>query len=178
MILTGFVRRRQKGVIVALIALSTVVTTSVAWSYYSAQREAAAQARLAQVIHAFNQTVINKSGKEGFERVVVEARKIHDEYGASPAGRLAQYYLAISEESLGHTDRCVRNLEELILEGDPVMKPLAQLALGELYRNHGDTQKAMAIHKELEESGGYSRHGGHAGNRSRATGPSGGRPSS
>jgi predicted negative regulator of RcsB-dependent stress response len=168
MIVAGFVRRRQKGVIVALIALSTVVTTTVAWSYYSSQREAAAEARLAQVIHAYNQARINKSGKEGFEPIVVEARKIRDEYGSSRSSRLAHYYQAMSEESLGHTDRCVQSLQELIREGDPTMKPLALFALAGLYRNHGDTQKAMAIHKELEESGGYSRHGTHA--------RSGGRP--
>ncbi len=169
--LSGFVRRRPKGVVVAVIALSTILTTTAAWSHYSAQREAAAQARLAQVIHAFNQTVTDKSGKEGFERVVVDARKIHDEYGpSSPAARLAQYYLAISEESLGHTDRSVQNLQELIREGDPTMKPLAQFALAELYRNHGDTQKALEVHQQLEASGAYSSHARHAG--------SGGRPSS
>ena len=165
--LARFIPRRKKGSIVAaLLAASTIVATPVAWSYYSTQREAAAQARLAQVIHAFNQAVNNKSdGKEGFERIVVEARKIRDEYGSSPAARLAQYYLAVSEESLGHTDRCVQNLEELIREGDPTMKPLAQFALAGLYRNHGDTQKAMEIHKQLEASGAYSGHASHAGGR-------------
>jgi predicted negative regulator of RcsB-dependent stress response len=164
----GFVRGRQKGIFAALIALAIVVTTPVAWSYYSSQREAAAQARLAQVIHTFNQTVNSRSGKdakEGFERVVVEARKLQDEYGSSPAARLAKYYLAISEENLGHTDRCIQNLEELIREGDPTMKPLAQFALGGLYKNHGDMQKAMAIHKQLEESGAYNRHAAHPGGR-------------
>ena len=161
--LTGLVRARRKGAIVALVALSTVLTTAVASSYYSSQRETAAQARLAQVIRAYNQAVIQKSGKEAFERVIVEARKIREEYSPSPSARLAHYYLAISEENLGRSDRCEQNLQELIREGDPLMKPLAQFALATLYRNHGDTQKALEMFKQLEASGAYFKHGSHGG---------------
>jgi predicted negative regulator of RcsB-dependent stress response len=167
--LPGLVHRRKKGgVIVALIALS-LLTTTVAWSYYSAQREAAARARVAQVIRAFDEAVTagNKSEKEGLERIIIEARKITDEYGSSPDAQLARYYVAISEERLGHTDRAVQPLRDLIRDGDPMMKPLAQFALGAIYRNHGDTPGARGVYKDLEESGALARHGSHAGKHSR-----------
>ena len=172
-----FARKRDRASVAALVALAAIVATPVAWSYYSANREAAAQARLAGVIRAFNQAIISKSGKEAFEPIIVDAQEIHRDYRPSPATRLAQYYLAMSEESVGHTDRCAQNLQELVREGDPMMKPLAQLALGELYRNHGDRQKAMEIYQQLEATATYSRHGSHE-RHSHPQGASGIRPSS
>jgi predicted negative regulator of RcsB-dependent stress response len=162
--LTAFVGRRQKGVIVSLIALSTLLLTTFAWSYYSSQRDAAAQARLSHLISAFNQTVSDKSAKDGFERIIIEAQKIKDESGSPPVAQLAQYYIAISEESLGNTDRSVQHLRDLIRDGDPIMKSLAQFALGAIYRNHNDTQRAMEVYRELEASGAISRRESHSRN--------------
>jgi hypothetical protein len=75
----------------------------------------------------------------------------------------------MSEEHLGRTDRCAATLETLIHEGDPLMKPLSQFALAELYRNHGDTPKALAMFKQLESSGAYAKHG-HGGKHSQSEG--------
>jgi predicted negative regulator of RcsB-dependent stress response len=165
---SGFFRRRQKGVIVALVvALSALVITPFAWSHYVSQRNAAAQARFAPVISAFDEAVAGKAGskseKEKLERIIIEARKITDEYGSSPVAPLARYYIAMSEERLGNTDRSVQHLRDLIRDGDPTMKPLAQFALSALYRNHGDTPRALAVYKELEASGAFVRRAGHSG---------------
>jgi hypothetical protein len=167
---SGFARGREKGVIVGLIALSALVITPLAQSYYSAQRNAAARARVAQVISAFEETVRagQPSEQEGLERILIEVRKITDAYGSSPDAQLARYYAAICEERLGHTDRSVQHLQDLIRDADPMMKPLAQFALGELYRHHGDTARAMVVYKDLEEGGALVRHGGAAGKHSGA----------
>lgn len=170
--LAGFARRRKPGIIAALIALATVLIANFAWSYYSSQRDADAQARFSQVISAFNK-ISTKSDKEGFERIIVEAQKIKDEYGLSPVATLAQYYIAISEERLGKTDQAVQSLQDLIQDGDPMMKNLARFALGALYRNHGDNQRAMESYKQLEESGAYSKGESHSGKHSKAESPSG-----
>jgi len=158
--LSGFVRMRQKRAIVAVIALAGL-TAPFARSYYLAQRNAAARARVAQVVRAFDEAVRagSKSEKEGLERIIIEARKITDEYGSSPDAHLARYYIAMSEERLGRTDRSVQQLRDLIRDGDPTMKPLAQFALGAIYRNHGDTARALVVYTELEESGAMSRRG-------------------
>ena len=132
-----------------------------------AQRNAAARARVASVIRSFDETVRPGTPfqKEGLERIVIEARKITDEYGSAPDAQLARYYLAMSEERLGRTDKSVQHLQDLIRDGDPTMKPLAQVALGELYRNHGDTTRATVVYKDLEEGGALSRHASHGGKR-------------
>ena len=171
--LAGFARRRKPGIIAALIALATVLIANFAWSYYSSQRDADAQARFSQVISAFNK-ISTKADKEGFERIIIEAQKIKNEYGSSPVATLAQYYIAISEERLGNTDKAVQSLQDLIQGGDPMMKNLARFALGAIYRNHGDNPKAMETYKQLEESGAYSKGESHSGNHSKAESPAGG----
>jgi predicted negative regulator of RcsB-dependent stress response len=172
--LAGFARRRKIGIIAAVIALATVLLANYAWSYYSSQRDADAQARFSQVISAFNK-IGTRSDKEGFERIIVEARKIKDEYGSSSVATLAQYYIAISEERLGNTDQAVQNLQDLIQHGDPMMKNLARFALGAIYKNHGDNRRAMESYKQLEESGAYSsKSESHSGSHSKAENPSAG----
>jgi predicted negative regulator of RcsB-dependent stress response len=174
--LAGFVRRRQKGIVVGALAVGAVLVANFAWSQYSAQRDADARARFALVMSAFTQAVSQKSANEGFERVIIEAQKIRDEYPSSPVDQLARYYIAISDENLGNTERSVQHLRELIRDGDPTMKYLAQFALAAIYRNHGDTKRAMDVYKDIEESGVYSRPEGHSGH-ARPARPSGHPPS-
>ena len=144
----------------ALVALIALVCGSLIWRYHAAERDADAQARLALVISTFNDTVDSRSGKEGFERVIREAAGIQHEFGGSREAQLAQYYIAISEEHLGRTENAVRAFEALIRDGDSVMKPLAQFALGTLYQNHRDTSRAIEIYDDLVQSGAYKPHHG------------------
>ncbi len=137
-----------------VMALLVVGVGGGAWRYSSAlQRESQAQARMSELIDRF-ETVAHR--REGFEELLIEAQIIRARYPASPEARLARYYMAISEENLGRTDRSKEHLNALIAEGDVLMKPLAQFALGRIYSNHGDTARAMAVFKQLEESGAYS----------------------
>jgi predicted negative regulator of RcsB-dependent stress response len=160
---------RRKAVL-SLVALLVVLAAGGVWSYSSAsKREAEAKARMSDLIDRFQ---IVASRREGFEGVITEAQEIRARYPASPEARLARYYMAISEESLGRTDRSMEHLEALITEGDVLMKPLAQFALGRIYSIHGDTPRAMAIFKQLEESGAYSVSAHHSGGHSAAE-PSG-----
>jgi predicted negative regulator of RcsB-dependent stress response len=153
-----FTFNRKTVVVGALVILSFFLMLNFASSYYSSQRNAAAQARLSQVITTFTNTANGRIGKEGYEQTIAQAKKIKDEYGSSPAGRLAQYYIALSEENLGQTANAIRDLQELIHGNDATMKALAQFALGSLYKNHGENEKALQVYKELDESGAYIKH--------------------
>ena len=156
---------RRRASLSGLVALLALLAAGGVWSYSSVwKREAEAKARMSDLIERF-QTVAPR--REGFEGVITEAQEIRARYPRSPEARLARYYIAISEESLGRTGRAKGELEALIAEGDTLMKPLAQFALGRIYSNHGDTAGAMAIFKQLEESGAYAvgahHPGGHSG---------------
>lgn len=166
-----FARRRAGAVPAALAVLSlvVVVVTSVSCRDGAAARDAQARMRFSQVISDFNQSVGDRSNKAAFRRVVADAQKIRDEYPTSQSAQLAQYYIAVSEEFLGNSDQCEQNLRELIRNGDRVMKPIAQFALGALYRNHGESDRAMQVYGELEASGALSVHEHHPGHQPEST---------
>jgi len=139
-----------------------------AWGYQSGSREASAQARLSHLVQTFNNAVRTKSGKQAYERIIAEAEKVKNDHASSQVARMAQYYIALSEENLGHTAKAIRDLEELIQTDDASVKALAQFALASLYKNHGETAKALAIYDQLSESGAASNsktHQGHHADR-------------
>src|SRR5262245_11151590 len=107
---TELVVARKKEVTIALIVLAAVVIAFFGWRFYSGRRNAAAQAQLSQAINIFNDTTNIKSDKERYEKTIAEAQKTHDQYRSLPAGSIALYYIAISQEGLGDTAKAIQNL--------------------------------------------------------------------
>ena len=148
---------RKKEVTIALTVLAVLVIAIFGWRFYSSSRTAAAQTELSQAISTYNDTVTIKSDKERYEKTIAQAQKTHDQYGSSTAGVIALYYVAMSQEGLGDTAKATANLQEVAQRGDASIKAVAQFALGEIYKKHGDTQKAIDTYKQLYDSGGYSK---------------------
>jgi predicted negative regulator of RcsB-dependent stress response len=154
---TELVVARKKEVTIALVAASVLAIAFFGWRYYSARRNAAAQAQLSQAISIFNDTTNIKSDKERYEKAMAEAQKTYDRYPSLSAGRMALYYVALSQEGLGDTAKAVQNLQEVGRRGDESIKAVAQFALGGIYKKHGETQKAIDTYKQLYDAGGYSK---------------------
>jgi tetratricopeptide (TPR) repeat protein len=154
---TDMVIARKREVTMGLAAVAVLIIAIFGWSYYSARRNANAQAQLSQAIATYNDTVNIKSDKERYEKTIVEAQKTHDQYPSLPVGSIALYYVAMSQEGLGDTAKAIPNLEEVARRGDPSIKAVSQFALGAIYKKHGDTQKAIDTYKQLYDNGGYSK---------------------
>src|SRR5262250_882276 len=105
---TEFVVARKREVTIGLIAVAVLAIGIFGWRYYSARRNAAAQAQLSQAINIFNDTANIKSDKERYERTIAEAQKTHDQYRSLPAGSIALYYVALSQEGLGDTPKVIQ----------------------------------------------------------------------
>ena len=154
---TDLVVARKKEVTIVLAGLAVLVIAIVGWSYYSSSRNANAQTQLSQAINIYNDTANIKSDKERYERAIAEAQKTYDQYRSLPVGKIALYYVAMSQEGLGDTAKAVQNLQEVIQQGDANIKAVAQFALGSIHKKHGETQKAIDVLKPLYDSGGYSK---------------------
>ena len=152
---TEFVYARQKEIITGAAVLIVVVLAVFGWNYYSTRRTANAQSQLSQAIGSFNDAA--KPEKERYEKSLAEAQKAHDAYPSLPAGIIAQYYVALSQEGLGDTAKAVQNLQAVVQRGDAGVKPVAQFALGSIHKKHGDTAKAIEVYKQLYDAGGYSK---------------------
>jgi len=148
-------------VLIAMQGVATLLATALGWSQYSAKRASDADAKVRKLIEAFNTAEAKVANQRAFEPLLQEAQSIREQYHPSATSRLAWYYVAMCEERLGRIDRAVRNLEELIRDNDPMMKPLAQLALATLYTNRGDRRRAMDVYKGVDKNVVNSKHGSH-----------------
>jgi TolA-binding protein len=153
---TDIVVARKKEFTIGAAALAVLLIVIFGWRFYSATRTANAQTQLSQAINVYNETTI-KSDKERYEKTIAEAQKTYDRYGSLPAGIIALYYRALSEEGLGDTAKATQDLQEVTQRGDASIKGVAQFALGSIYKKHGDSPKAIDIYKQLYDSGGYSK---------------------
>jgi predicted negative regulator of RcsB-dependent stress response len=154
---TETVVARKKEVMIGLISVAVLVLAFFGWSYYSSRRSTAAQTQLSKAINAFNDRVNFKTDKERYEKTIAEAQTAHDRYGSLPAGSIALYYIALSQEGLGDTAKAIQNLQDVSQHGDASIKSVAQFALGEVYKKHGEVQKAIDTYKQLYDGGGYSK---------------------
>ena len=153
---TEIIIAKRKEVGIGIAAVAAVAIIFFAWSAYSSSRNTKAQAELSQVMNTYNDTTI-KSDKERYQKTLAEAQKAHDDYPSLPAGSIALYYAALSQDGLGDTTKAVQNLQDVSQHGDASVKSVAQFALGALYKRHGDTQKAIDTLKPLFDGGGYSK---------------------
>jgi len=154
---TEFVIARKKEVTTGLIAVAVVAIIVFGLLYYRSSRNAAAETQLSQVINTYNDTLNIKSEKERYERTLAEAQKTYDQYRSTNAGNIALYYVALSQEGLGDTQKATQSLEEVAQRGDASVKSVAQFALAGIYKKHGQTQRAIDIYKQLYDNGAYSK---------------------
>jgi predicted negative regulator of RcsB-dependent stress response len=154
---TEFLVDRKKELTTGLMVVAFVIIAIFGWSFYSSRRNANAQLQLSQAISIYNDTVNIKSDKERYEKTIVEAQKTHDQYPRLAAGNIALYFVALSQEGLGDTTKATQNLQQVAERGDATVKAVAQFALGEIQKKHGETQKAIDTYKQLYDSGGYSQ---------------------
>ena len=147
---------RKKQIVTGAVAVVVIIVAFAGWRIFAANRTAAAQAQLSQAISAYNDPNI-KSEKERFEKSLAEAQKTHDAYRSLPAGAIAQYYMALSQDGLGDTAKATENLQQVIQNSDENISGVAKFALAGLYRKHGDVAKAADLYKQIYEKGGYSK---------------------
>jgi tetratricopeptide (TPR) repeat protein len=154
---TEMIVARKKEVTTGAIVVAVLIIAIFGWSYYRSSRNASAQAQLSQAINIFSDTTNIKSDKERYEKTIAEAQKTHDRYASLPAGQIALYYVALSQEGLGDTAKAMENLQQVAQNSDPTVKAVGQFALGAVYGRHGQVQKAIDTYKQLYDSGGYSK---------------------
>ena len=147
---------RKKEIGIAVAAVLGLAVILVGWRWYSANQNTQAQSLLASAISAYSDPNI-KSEKERFEKTLTAAQKTHDAYPSITAGRIAQYYMALSQDGLGDTAKATENLQQVISSGDPDLAGVAKFALAGIHKKRGESQKALDLYKQLYDGGGYPK---------------------
>ncbi len=153
----SFLIRNRNLVLAGVGVVLAVVVIAVGWSVYASNREAASQTELSRVIAIFGDVEGYASDADRFQAAVVEAELVSAAYPSLSAGRIAQYYVALSQGGLGNTTESVRILNELVESGYSTIAEVARFALAESYTSTGELESAIAAYQGLVESGGYSQ---------------------
>lgn len=142
-----FMERNQKTIFGVLTALVVLVGGWFGYNnFYKKPRQTKAVEQMYQAQFQFERdsfalALTNPGGGyPGFLDII-------DQYGATPAGNLANYYAGVSYLNLGQFDAAISYLEDFKPDGEvlPIMK---YGALGDAWSEKGDFEKALRFYKK------------------------------
>ena len=128
-------------VVVALLLLAT-------HRFYSLPREVKAKEQMFVAEQyfekdSFNLAINGDGNYPGFLDII-------DDYGSTPAGKLARYYAGISNLHLGKYQEAIDFLEDF-KTSDLLVAPVAKGATGDAYCELGNKEKAIKLYMEAAE---------------------------
>ena len=128
-------------VVVALLLLAT-------HRFYSLPREAKAKEQMFVAEQYFEKDSFNLAlnGDGNFPGFL----DIIDDYGSTPAGKLARYYIGVSNLHLGKYQEAIDNLEKYKTD-NLLLAPVVLGATGDAYSELGNKEKAVKLYMEAAE---------------------------
>jgi tetratricopeptide (TPR) repeat protein len=139
----AFVVKYQKPIIIAVLAIIIVIAGIFAYkNYISAPREEKASTALAKGQEYFDNEMFDKA-LNGDGAGYVGFTKIADDYSGTDAANLANLYAGLSYANLGKWNEAVKYLDEYDAEGDQMVSPAAEMALGHAYAHVNQLDKAI-----------------------------------
>lgn len=141
-----YVIDNQKSLSIILGAIVVLVGGFFAWKYlYVADEEIEAQNKLFHAERYFEQDSLDKAiNGAGPQAGLLE---IAENYGVTPSGNLARYYLGLAYLKKGEYEKAIENLGEF--DSDDIMvSSVAKGAMGDAYMELGKTEDAIAHYLE------------------------------
>jgi len=145
-----FIQRNQKILTNVVLGILIVVAAYMAWKkYYYVPHTMEAQSQMFMAINYFEKDsfslALNGDGNYlGFYDII-------DEYGSTPAGNLAKYYVGISNLHLGNYQEAIDYLTDFSSD-DLMVSSMALGAIGDAYAEMGDNDNAVEYYEKAAES--------------------------
>lgn len=147
----AFFAKYQKQILIAVVAVIVVIAGLLLYKAYVAEPRAdKASTALAKGQDYFNQEQFDKAlngdgaGYAGFV-------KIASDYSGTDAANLANLYAGLSYANLGKYNEAKTYLEKFSPENDAMVSPAAVAALGNVYAETGDVDKAISTLKKAAD---------------------------
>ena len=132
----AFFEKNKKALIGCVVAIIVIIAGIILCNtYYLTPRAEKASTELAKSQELFDQ--------QQYEKALPGFQKVADEYGSTDAGNLAQLYIGICQANLGKWQEAVNALESYSGQGDQMISPAAEGALGNAYANLNQLDKAV-----------------------------------
>ena len=133
----------KKPLLIAVAAVIVVVAGVILYkNYISAPREAEASTELAKSQMLFN-------GQQ-YDRALAGFQKVQSDYSGTDAGNLANLYVALCYAHQAKPDwaKALENAEKFSTSDDEMISPASQMALGDIYANNNQDDKAVDCFKK------------------------------
>ena len=144
-----FIENNKKNISIVLTVIILVVGGYFAYKYwYVAGEETKAQAEMYKAEQFFEKDSLEKAMNGDGD--VMGFSQIVDEYGITPSGNLAEYYLGICYLKKGQFEDAITHLEEF--DGnDQIVGPVATGAIGDANMELGKTEEAITYYLKAAE---------------------------
>ena len=132
----AFFEKNKKAIIIAVVAVIAIVVGAILFNnYYLEPRANEASTELAKYQEQFDQ--------QQYDKALAGFQKVASDYSSTDAGNLAQLYIGLCQANLGKWQEAVNALEQFSGQGDQMISPAAEGALGNAYANLNQLDKAV-----------------------------------
>lgn len=146
----AFFVQYKKPIIIAVIAVLVIIVGAIAYNtFYAGPREDKASTALAKAQEIFASQQYDKAlnGDKTMEGFLQVAKN----YSGTDAANLANLYAGICYANLGKWQEAVNYLDDFSTQGDAIISPASQAALGNAYAHVNQIDKAISALKKAAD---------------------------
>ncbi len=89
------------------------------------------------------------SAAERAKAANAQFRQLADKYGSTNSGKIARYFLGLTDRDLGDLQGAERELKQVSTAGNKDVASMAKLALAGIYRDAGRDKEALDLYNDL-----------------------------
>ena len=147
----AFFMKYKKAILIAVAAIIVVIAGGFLYiSQISGPREEKASTALSKGQTYFNNEMFEQA-VNGDGAGFVGFAKLADEYSGTKAGNLANLYAGLCYANLGKWAEAQKSLDAFSTEGDQMISPASQAALGDAYAHLNQLDKAVDAFKKAAD---------------------------
>ena len=147
----AFFMKYKKAILIAVAAIIVVIAGVFGYiSQISGPREDKASTMLGKGQTYFNNEMFEQA-VNGDGAGFVGFAKLADEYSGTKAGNLANLYAGLCYANLGKWAEAQKSLDAFSTEGDQMISPASQAALGDAYAHLNQLDKAVDAFKKAAD---------------------------
>lgn len=139
----AFIEKYKKHILYCVCAIVVIAAAAIAYvQFVRNPRNQKASEALSQCEALFQKDAYDKA-LEGDGQGCIGFLKVADEFGSTKAGNLAKLYAGLCYAQLEKYEEAAKMLESFKLKDDAMISPAALGALGNVYANLGQNDKAI-----------------------------------
>lgn len=147
----AFFMKYKKAILIAVAAIIVVIAGVFLYiSQISGPREEKASTALSKGQTYFNNEMFEQA-VNGDGAGFIGFAKLADEYSGTKAGNLANLYAGLCYANLGKWAEAQKSLDAFSTEGDQMISPASQAALGDAYAHLNQLDKAVDAFKKAAD---------------------------